>query len=243
MPIPAKAPGQELGELEQFWSRSPHLSDRQVQSRMGPRRGRATQNDAKRLPAGSFDRAQSSTSQVRKCGGTKLKGVTGRQPIHIIAQHQRFHFPWTFTFTNDRLLRVALITPRPRPRERNRGRSDHNHARQHHRLHRLGWRRRLENDQLLHGQLRLGHCTTDDPLIIRRRSTQSQLIPAITTPIYAGTGDLNYGSFSMGSQGIFKSTDGARPGQFGRECFRSGLHGTDRSITRNTVRWQSSSRS
>ena len=26
--------------------------------------------------------------------------------------------------------------------------------------------------------------------------------------VYAGTGDLNYGSFSMGSQGIFKSTDG-----------------------------------
>ncbi|HEY6150148.1 MAG TPA: hypothetical protein VIW19_06480, partial [Gaiellaceae bacterium] len=26
--------------------------------------------------------------------------------------------------------------------------------------------------------------------------------------IYAGTGDLNYGSFSMGSQGILKSTDG-----------------------------------
>ena len=25
--------------------------------------------------------------------------------------------------------------------------------------------------------------------------------------IYAGTGDLNYGSFSMGSQGILKSTD------------------------------------
>ena len=25
--------------------------------------------------------------------------------------------------------------------------------------------------------------------------------------VYAGTGDLNYGSFSMGSQGILKSTD------------------------------------
>jgi hypothetical protein len=33
------------------------------------------------------------------------------------------------------------------------------------------------------------------------------LIRIIINTIYAGTGDLNFGSFSMGSQGILKSTD------------------------------------
>jgi hypothetical protein len=38
--------------------------------------------------------------------------------------------------------------------------------------------------------------------------TRWRIDPNDHNTIYAGTGDLNYGSFSMGSQGIFKSTDG-----------------------------------
>ncbi|HZT61309.1 MAG TPA: hypothetical protein VFA21_22065 [Pyrinomonadaceae bacterium] len=42
--------------------------------------------------------------------------------------------------------------------------------------------------------------------------------------IYAGTGDLNYGSFSMGSQGILKSTDaGASWGVVGADVFGAAL--------------------
>ena len=35
----------------------------------------------------------------------------------------------------------------------------------------------------------------------------------------AGTGDLNFGSFSMGSQGILKTTDGGTTGQCGASVF------------------------
>src|SRR5205085_11741607 len=42
--------------------------------------------------------------------------------------------------------------------------------------------------------------------------------------IYAGTGDLNYGSFSMGSQGILKSTDaGAHWTLLGADVFGPAL--------------------
>src|SRR3954466_2263976 len=49
--------------------------------------------------------------------------------------------------------------------------------------------------------------TTDDPLISTVAIDPLTLDPADHNTIYAGTGDLNYGSFSMGSQGILKSTD------------------------------------
>jgi hypothetical protein len=48
---------------------------------------------------------------------------------------------------------------------------------------------------------------TDDPLIGTTAIDALTLDPNDHNTIYAGTGDLNYGSFSMGSQGILKSTD------------------------------------
>ena len=49
--------------------------------------------------------------------------------------------------------------------------------------------------------------TTDDPLIAAISIDTLTIDPNNHNTIYAGTGDLNYGSFSMGSQGILKSTD------------------------------------
>ena len=48
---------------------------------------------------------------------------------------------------------------------------------------------------------------TDDPLISTISIDSVTIDPNNHNTIYAGTGDLNYGSFSMGSQGILKSTD------------------------------------
>ena len=48
---------------------------------------------------------------------------------------------------------------------------------------------------------------TDDPLISTTAIDALALDPNDHNTIYAGTGDLNYGSFSMGSQGILKSSD------------------------------------
>ncbi len=50
--------------------------------------------------------------------------------------------------------------------------------------------------------------TTDSPLLTTTSIDTLAIDPNNHNTIYAGTGDLNYGSFSMGSQGIFKSTDG-----------------------------------
>ena len=49
---------------------------------------------------------------------------------------------------------------------------------------------------------------TDDPLISTTSIDTVTLDPNDHNIVYAGTGDLNYGSFSMGSQGILKSIDG-----------------------------------
>ena len=49
--------------------------------------------------------------------------------------------------------------------------------------------------------------TTDDPLIGTTAIDAITIDPNNHNTVYAGTGDLNYGSFSMGSQGILKSTD------------------------------------
>jgi hypothetical protein len=49
--------------------------------------------------------------------------------------------------------------------------------------------------------------TTDNPLISDISIDSIAIDPNNHNTIYAGTGDLNYGSFSMGSQGILKSTD------------------------------------
>jgi hypothetical protein len=49
---------------------------------------------------------------------------------------------------------------------------------------------------------------TDDPLISAISIDTLTIDPNNHNTIYAGTGDLNYGSFSMGSQGILKSTNG-----------------------------------
>jgi hypothetical protein len=48
---------------------------------------------------------------------------------------------------------------------------------------------------------------TDDPLISTTAIDTIVIDPNDHNTIYAGTGDLNFGSFSMGSQGILKSTD------------------------------------
>src|SRR5437773_8175406 len=48
---------------------------------------------------------------------------------------------------------------------------------------------------------------TDDPLISTTAIDSVTIDPNNHNTIYAGTGDLNFGSFSMGSQGILKSTD------------------------------------
>src|SRR6476659_4041531 len=48
---------------------------------------------------------------------------------------------------------------------------------------------------------------TDDPLISTTAIDTITIDPGNHNTVYAGTGDLNFGSFSMGSQGILKSTD------------------------------------
>src|SRR5438552_3080105 len=48
---------------------------------------------------------------------------------------------------------------------------------------------------------------TDDPLISTTAIDTVVIDPSNHNTVYAGTGDLNFGSFSMGSQGILKSTD------------------------------------
>src|SRR2546423_2843611 len=50
--------------------------------------------------------------------------------------------------------------------------------------------------------------TTDDPLLATISIDTLTIDPSNHQTVYAGTGDLNFGSFSMGSQGILKSTDG-----------------------------------
>ena len=69
-------------------------------------------------------------------------------------------------------------------------------------------RRRLEDDELLQRPRRRGPSSTDDPLISTTSIDSVAIDPNDHNTVYAGTGDLNYGSFSMGSQGILKSTDG-----------------------------------
>jgi len=49
--------------------------------------------------------------------------------------------------------------------------------------------------------------TTDEPLISTITIDSITIDPNNHNTIYAGTGDLNYGSFSMGSQGVLKSTN------------------------------------
>ena len=49
---------------------------------------------------------------------------------------------------------------------------------------------------------------TDDPLVNSTSIDTLALDPSNHDTICAGTGDLNYGSFSMGSQGVLKSTNG-----------------------------------
>ena len=49
---------------------------------------------------------------------------------------------------------------------------------------------------------------TDDPLISTTAIDTLAMDPNNHNVVYAGTGDLNFGSFSMGSQGILKTTDG-----------------------------------
>ena len=60
---------------------------------------------------------------------------------------------------------------------------------------------------------------TDDPLISTTAIDTIVIDPSNHNTIYAGTGDLNFGSFSMGSQGILKSTDAGPPGRCSAKMF------------------------
>jgi hypothetical protein len=65
---------------------------------------------------------------------------------------------------------------------------------------------------------------TDDPLLATISIDTLTIDPNNHNTIYAGTGDLNFGSFSMGSQGILKSTDaGATWTLQGASVFGPGL--------------------
>src|ERR1043165_7526677 len=66
--------------------------------------------------------------------------------------------------------------------------------------------------------------TTDDPLLATISIDSVTIDPNNHNTIYAGTGDLNFGSFSMGSQGILKSTNaGASWTLLGASVFGPGL--------------------
>ncbi len=66
--------------------------------------------------------------------------------------------------------------------------------------------------------------TTDDPLVSTVSIDSITIDPNNHNTVYAGTGDLNYGSFSMGSQGILKSTDaGAHWTMLGANVFGMAL--------------------
>src|SRR5436305_13320664 len=65
---------------------------------------------------------------------------------------------------------------------------------------------------------------TNDPLISTVAIATLALDPNNHNTIYAGTGDLNFGSFSQGSQGVLKSTDaGASWTLLGATVFNPGL--------------------
>jgi hypothetical protein len=65
---------------------------------------------------------------------------------------------------------------------------------------------------------------TDDPLLATIAIDTLTIDPNTHNTIYAGTGDLNFGSFSMGSQGILKSTDaGATWKLLGADVFTPAL--------------------
>jgi hypothetical protein len=65
---------------------------------------------------------------------------------------------------------------------------------------------------------------TDDPLIGTTAIDTITIDPNDHNTVYAGTGDLNYGSFSMGSQGILKSSDaGATWTVLGADVFTAAL--------------------
>lgn len=65
---------------------------------------------------------------------------------------------------------------------------------------------------------------TDDPLIATISVDTVTIDPNNHNTIYAGTGDLNFGSFSMGSQGILKSSDaGLTWTLLGADVFGPGL--------------------
>jgi hypothetical protein len=65
---------------------------------------------------------------------------------------------------------------------------------------------------------------TDDPLLATISIDSVTIDPNNHNTIYAGTGDLNYGSFAMGSEGILKSTDaGATWTLLGADVFGPGF--------------------
>ena len=81
-----------------------------------------------------------------------------------------------------------------------------------------------------------GAATTDDPLISTLAIDTLASIPNDHNTVYAGTGDLNYGSFSMGSQGILKSTDAGAPGPCSAPTSSAPRTRSRRASSRSTTR-------
>ena len=120
---------------------------------------------------------------------------------------------------DDRLYGLLRLRLHRGPHQRDGRRSDDDHAGLDRRVRSHGRRRGLEDDQLLQ-QLHPWSVTTDDPLISTLAIDTLNIDPNDHNTVYAGTGDLNYGSFSMGSQGILKSTDaGAHWTVLGEDVF------------------------
>ena len=93
-------------------------------------------------------------------------------------------------------------------RQRHRDRSDHDHEWQYRRLCWAASAAASGRQPTAAPANTTWSVTTDSPLLSTTSIDTLALDPNNHNTIYAGTGDLNYGSFSMGSQGILKSTDG-----------------------------------
>ena len=109
--------------------------------------------------------------------------------------------------TDDRLYGLLRLRLHRGSHQRDGRRSDDDQPGLDRRLCGHGRRRGLEDDQLLQQLDHVERLRPTDPLISTLAIDTLNIDPNDHNTVYAGTGDLNYGSFSMGSQGILKSTD------------------------------------
>lgn len=201
MPIPGRHPVEELGELQQFWA--DHLSYPTGKFNPAWVRAAAEQHKtmAKGLPAGSFERLTNPKMVA------KLKGVAGGKPIPSALSTSGFTSLgpsplrmtgcsgcFDYTKTQARVNTIAVD-----PTTTTNGSIT------------------AYIGSVAGGVWKTTNCCTvnstwtlltDDPVINTTSIDSVTIDPTNHNTVYAGTGDLNYGSFSMGSQGILKSTDG-----------------------------------